>query len=1020
MNLDLHYHTSLTDIHVNCEKPRAYFIPFESRQKALAGDRNQSAYFKTLCGRWMFQYFRSVEDMDCGEYIDENYDPCESGCFDEIDVPRSWQTDLGKGYDVPNYTNVRYPYPVDPPHIPAENPCGLYLRDFYLTEAFAARQVYLNFEGVDSGFYVYLNGAFVGYSSVSHGVSEFNVADKVKPGRNRLAVLCVKWSVSSYLEDQDMWRMSGIFREVYLLARDKSHLQDFYAKIELNEELSQASVTLELQKTGRAKVNYCLTAPDGSPVSEGEARDGVCFTVAQPALWCDEDPQLYTLLLTCGDEVIVKHIGFRRFEIRKRVLYVNGKKVKLRGVNRHDSHPVLGHTTPYDHMLKDLYLLKAHNVNAIRTSHYPPDPRFIELCDRLGFYLVDEADIETHGMQYVGDWSLLSDSPDWTPLYVDRASRLFERDKNAPCVLFWSLGNESGCGINQCRMAEYIRQREPKALIHYEGSATVYVEKNWCGTLHEGHRVSKEEMLAITDTESRMYPRLSEMEEYLKKGSKCYFLCEYSHAMGNGPGDLSAYWDLIRRYDCACGGCIWEFTDHSVAIDVNGKTGYTYGGDFGDQPNDGNFCVDGLVYPDRRPHTGLLEAKKIYQPYTAELVDFETGKITVKSLRSFTSLSDLSLAYTVECDGNVVLSGKLGSLSIAPGRSRTYQLFRACDFTQPGEYTLTLRFLYNTARPYAAQGEENGFYQFELFTLCQEEETLPAAGYPLEYGEDERYAEICCGETCYRFDKVLGTIVEIVHEGKAMLCEPMTLEVWRAPTDNDRNVRSEWENQGLNRYVPTVYGAGLAGRDEEQISLYADLALGAPGLGQGLSVRVSYVFTRDGACSMEFDVKRGKALTAFLPRFGVRFIMPEGNERVEYFGYGPMESYEDKHLAARLSYFKTTASENFEPYIRPQENGSHYGTRRAFAGDLYGHGLVFENLYDGVTFSFNASHFRSETLTKTAHDYDLIPEKNTVVCIDMRMSGIGSNSCGPALDPAYQINEKEFSGSFKLIPAFIG
>lgn len=1015
------YHLSLTDFHVNCEKPRTYFIPFENRKKALVDTREKSAYFKTLCGQWSFKYFPSIADIDDEDYTAEDYEPCDCGCFDEIDVPRNWQTLLGRGYDVPNYTNIRYPYPVDPPHIPPENPCGLYLRDFYLTEDFAARAVFLNFEGVDSGFYVYVNGQFVGYSSVSHGVSEFNIASLVRSGRNRIAVLCTKWSVSSYLEDQDMWRFSGIFREVYLLARSKERVIDFYAKTDVSDDLSTGTLTAELTKTASAAVSYELIDPDKSVIAAGEFSDGLSLSIEKPLLWSDERPALYTLILTCGDEVIAKKIGFKHLAIRDRVLYINGQKVKARGVNHHDSHPVLGHTSPYEHFLSDLYLLKAHNVNTIRTSHYPPDPRFIELCDELGFYVVDEADIETHGFAYLTKRGMLSDSLEWTTLYLDRAERLFERDKNSPCVIFWSLGNESGVGINQVRMAEYIRSRNSSALIHYEGANELYVEKDFENCFTNVKNATKEQLCAISDMESYMYPHIeNDMMPYLEKGSKFYFLCEYCHAMGNGPGDLAAYWEQIYSHDNAFGGCIWEFCDHSVEIDVDGKRGYTYGGDFGDKPHDGNFCVDGLVYPDRTPHTGMLEMKKIYQPYTAELTDFETGEVKITSRRFFTPLSDLSLAWTVECDGKVLLSGKVGSLNIAPGESETYRLFDAFAFSEIGEYTLTLRFLYNTAYPYAAQGEENGFYQFELFNLCEdpdEDEALPMSGYPLEYGEDDRYIEICCGETCYRFDKVMGTICDIIHEGKALLCEPMSLAVWRAPTDNDQYVRKAWEDLGIDSYRPTVYAAGLAERTEDHITLYCELALGTAGRAQGLFVKASYVFTRDGAVSLEYSVKRGSGLeNTYLPRFGVRLVLPEDCENASYFGYGPMESYPDKHLAARLSLFKTTATDNFEHYIKPQENSSHFGTRFATVGNLLGHGLRFESLYEGGVFSFNTSHFRAETLTAAKHDYELVPEKNVIVSIDLRMSGIGSNSCGPELDKRYRVDEEEFIDGFKLVP----
>ena len=1021
MDYIMNYHKSLSDFHVNCEKPRAYFIPYESEKKALLGKRGDSAYFKSLCGKWNFKFFDSINDLD-EDYTAEDYDICDCGCFDEIDVPRNWQTVLDAGYDVPNYTNIKYPFPFDPPHVPDDNPCGVYIRDFYLSEGFANRHVYLDFEGVDAGFYVYLNGEFVGYSSVSHGVSEFDVAGVAREGRNRLVVIVVKWAATSYLEDQDMWRMSGIFREVYLLARSEDRIVDFYARQEVSEDFLKATVSLEIEKTGKKKAEYRLVSPAGDLVVEGKCDKDAQICVDMPCLWSDETPNLYTLVLRYGDEVIVKRIGLRRYEIKNRVMYINGKKVKARGANRHDSHPILGHWTPYDHYLRDLYILKAHNVNMIRTSHYPSDARFIELCDRLGFYVVCEADIETHGAQYAGDWSYFSDNPDWTDIYVDRAVRLFERDKNSPCVIFWSMGNEAGVGINQCKMAEYIRGREKNAIIHYEGAAEHYICEGGYGRHRDRpHNATYDEMNAISDMESRMYTDYEAVKDYLKNGKKMYFLCEYCHAMGNGPGDLAGYWELIRKNDCFFGGCIWEFTDHSVQIDADGKPGFTYGGDFGDHPNDGNFCVDGLVYPDRRVHTGLLEAKKVYQPYSAELVDFEKGEVKITSYRYFTSLCDLSLCWSVECDGKSVLSGNVAKLDIAPGRSRSFKLFDALSFVDEGEYTLTLRFLYNTEHEWAKAGEENGFYQFELFSVCADEDEEASSDLGdrinIEYGEDERYIEICCGETCYQFDKAKGVISNIVHDGKSMIDEPLSFEIWRAPTDNDMYVKKEWFSSCYDKAFTKVYEAGLAQRGDDHVTLYAKIALVANSFTPILYADVAYVFACDGSCSVEFDVKRG-ADKPYLPKFGVRFVMPRENERVEYFGYGPMESYIDKNLASRLSYFKTTATDNFEPYVKPQENSSHFGTRRAFVGDLSGHGLIFENLYDGETFSFNASHFRAETLTATAHDYELCPEDATIVCIDMRMSGIGSNSCGPRLAPEYQINEEEFSCSFKFAPGF--
>lgn len=1028
-------HLSLDSFHVGCEAPRAYFIPYESERKALSGNRTASAYFKSLCGTWTFGYYNSFSEIDPA-CVEASFDPagCADGRFAEINVPGCWQMKLDAGYDVPNYTNIRYPFPVDPPHIPNNTPCGVYLREFYLSEASAGRRVFLNFEGVSAGYYVYVNGTFIGYSSVSHSVSEFDVTSAVHAGKNRIAVICIKFTASSYLEDQDMWRLSGIFREVYLLFRADDRIVDFYARPELSDDLSKGILRLSLTraKADGGKVGIKLLSPSGEVVAQcGDAGSEWTSEVPSPACWSDETPALYTLILSCGGEVIAKKIGFRRVEIKDRCILINGKKAKARGVNRHDTHPERGYASPYEMIRGDLLLLKAHNVNTIRTSHYPPDPRMIELCDELGIYLVDEADIEVHGMFWVQDWSALSDSPEWTAMYVDRAARLFERDKNAPSVIFWSLGNESGVGINQCAMANYIHGRNPQAITHYEGASESY--------LHEGnpacrkdHRATLEEMAAISDVESRMYPALNDMEDKLKNGEKPYFLCEYCHAMGNGPGDLAAYWDLIRKYDTCFGGCIWEFCDHAVArkVDVehDGKieerTAYLYGGDFGDTPNDGNFSVDGLVYSTRRPHTGLLEAKKIYQPYAAELTDFEEGVVKIVSRRFFTTLDDLVLSWTVECGGKPVACGTESLDEIGPCGEKEFHLFRAVDFAETGEYTLTLRFLYKNDTPYAKAGEENGFEQFELFTVCddgEDEENAEGAalcGAPLEYDEGARYLDIRCGDTAYRFDKSIGAVTEIVHNGKSLLSEPMTLEVWRAPTDNDKNVKASWCRAGYDCLNQNAYSAGLAECTDDHITVFADVVLAARALLPVIRAKITYVFANDGTLSVEIDAKKRQD-APFLPKFGLRCILPSDCARASYFGYGPTECYPDKRLAARLSLWKTTADDNFEPYVMPQENGSHVDTRYAFVGDEGGLGLLFERLYDDDTFSFNVSHYRSETLTRAAHSYELFPEDGTVVCIDFRMSGLGSNSCGPELAPEYRVNDEKIAAGVKITPKFL-
>ena len=1010
------YHLDPHTIHVNTEKPRAYFIPYDCEANARVGKRNRSPYFKSLCGEWYFKYYENgiydvEEDLD-----DPEFAVCDCGCFDKIKVPQSWQTYLDRGYDVPNYTNIRYPFPCDPPHIPNDNPCAVYTRTFSLSEGFCERDLFLNFDGVDSAFYLYINGSFVGFGTVSHGNNEFDISKYVKPGENTISLIVMKWCASSYVEDQDKWRMSGIFREVYILARAKKRIADIYIKAEPSDDFRSGKLTAEFETVGLggSKISYKLTRC-GETVAEGKCGKKLATDLEKIDLWSAEIPNLYELVLTLGDETIIQKVGFKRIEIKDSIIYINGEKVKALGVNRHDSHPILGSTTPIDHMINDLKIMKRCNVNIIRTSHYPNDPRFTELCDEMGFYVVDEADLETHGMNayntakvdYCGGdlWSYLSCSPMYTDIYVDRAVRLFERDKNRTCVIFWSLGNESGCGDNQRKMRDYILGRKPDAIVHYE--AACY-----------GHY--KEQFDDVSPIESRMYPSVDQIKEYytLEK-TKPFFLCEYCHAMGNGPGDLKEYVDYIRSEDRFFGGCVWEFTDHSVEITTpDGKKGYTYGGDFGDTPHDGNFCVDGLVYPDRRLHTGMLEMKKVYQPYSVELTDFETGEITIKSYRNFKSLSDLDFVWSVECNGKVAAGGHIAAPEIAPQGEMKFMLFNAFDFSEDGEYFLNVSAKYNAPCDFADAGFEVGFDQFELFTMHSDDEYKGNHSFEdaVIYTETEKYLEIDAGENAYLFDKAMGTLSQILSDGKEMLAKPANLRIWRAPMDNDRVIKNKWRELEWDKLTRQTYETKLVTCGDTEAVVEIKGVLSAKYRPPVIEFTEKYTITADGNLRFSVDAKLTREDYPFLPRFGLELMMPEGNERMAYYGYGPMESYPDKRRAARVGAFAKTVSENFEHYVRPQENSSHFGTRFAAVGDLQGQGLRFSEAAEGCEFSFNAMHYTAEQLTETAHDYELEPIAETVVNIDFYMSGSGSNSCGPALNPEYQVKEKELHGEVIISP----
>lgn len=1051
MKMDLSFLTDPQILHVGCEAPRAYFVPFGSVSAARTGNRAASNRFLSLCGDWDFRYCRSVREL--GDFLA----PDAPAFQEKLTVPMSWQMALDRDYDRPLYTNVRYPIPVDPPFVPDENPCGLYRRFFELdAEAIASRELYLNFEGVDSAFYVYLNGQFVAYSQVSHMTTEINVSGVARAGMNELLVVVFKWSDGSYLEDQDKIRLSGIFREVYLLLRDPIHLRDVFVRTPTAPDFSSASVNVDVDMTGNATLGYTLTAPDGGTVAEGtlpvDGKGTFSIPVSTPVLWSDEVPNLYELILTIGGEVIRLPVGVRRFEIIGRVVYINGKKVKGKGVNRHDSHPLLGAATPLEHMERDLMILKAHNINMIRTSHYPNDPRFYELCDRYGFYVCDEADIETHGMQVgsfgqpmtIESWSQLTDNPAWKAAYLDRAERMMERDKNHACVLFWSVGNESGCGSNHAAMSEYFHRRYPGCIVHSEDQTRLRcdLEKGRIAPEH----AALEKMGDYADVDSRMYPGLKETEDlYLKnkKAAKPFFLCEYSHAMGNGPGDLEAYWERIYQYDCFFGGCVWEMLDHSVDVGTPGHPKYLYGGDYGNPVNDGNFCVDGLLYPDRRPHTGMLEYKQVLRPARISAFRSETGTFSIRNYRCFQSLSDLDLCWKLERNGKTVTEGKFPSLNVAPGHSRTYRIDPSVFAGLSGNCYLTFSFRSNAARPWADVGYEVGFEQFAVPAAAEAPASPSLFRTTFSLAASEYDFTVTDGETVYRVDRLRGQIVSINNRGKEMLSAPVFLNVWRAPTDNDRKIRREWESDLLHLATTRCDRCEVTEESDSTIVIHASLTLAAPSRRPVLRAELDYRFERgrgvvlDQKLHVLSDEERlnllptvghpqidtaGKDLTKkpVLPRLGVQFSMPKGTEKLRWFGLGPMEAYIDKRQAARMGLYASTVTDHFEHYVRPQENMAHDDTKWLEVSTEAGHGLLIAPAGETAKISFNCSHFSPLTLTQTKHDFELTPAEETIVNVDLRQAGIGSNSCGPELAPEYRIGPGDYRYAFRILPVLIG
>ena len=993
-------------LHIGTEENRSYYIPFSSAEEALLGDREMSDRFLPLMGLWGFRYYDSVYDLPDNVYEEYVAD-------DEIPVPSVWQM---HGYDRHQYTNVNYPFPYDPPYVPDDNPCGVYQRTFEIGEKGSDRY-YLNFEGVDSCFYVWINGQFVGYSQVSHSTSEFDVTDVLSEGDNDITVAVLKWSDGSYLEDQDKLRMSGIFRDVYLLIRPQTHIRDFFVHTELDSAYKNGSLTVDVEYAGRKGMcSASLFSPEGeflqsAPVQEGK----VCFDVKNVTLWNAESPKQYTLLLSGEEEHIAQKIGFRKIEVRDGVLLLNGQKIKFRGVNRHDSDPFTGYTISEEQAMQDLILMKEHNINAIRTSHYPNAPWFPQLCSEYGFYMIAEADLESHGSTSIigGDpdpakwrenwldkYSLIAMDERFEKANLDRQQRNVIRDKNNAAVLIWSLGNEAGSGVNFEKSGRWVKEYDPSRLTHYERAHDD-------PTYHQGD-------FSMIDLYSRMYPPTEEIDEYFEKKpyNKPYILCEFIHAMGNGPGDAEDYWQCMQRHDGFCGGFVWEWCDHSVYMGTteDGKPKYYYGGDFGEFPHDGNFCMDGLVYPDRTVSESLLEYKNVIRPVRAKLVSKSADSIRVR-LTNYFDFTDLKDALSGYCeiirDGEVLKSFLLPETSCAPHKSVSIDL--PAGVPDSGDCYLNLFYIQRNDDLLTEAGREMGFDQLKLREGDFRLEKLSSDKAP-EITEDDRELRITGDHFCYVFDKRRGEWTSLAKNNRERLAAPLAFNIWRAPTDNDRNIRLAWEKCGYDRALPKVYSV-KAKTAEDLAQIKVKMSLAPIYLQPILQLEVVYLISGTGEMDISVKAVKDPAMTWDLPRFGLRAQLKKSMDQAEYYGYGPEESYIDKRQASRMGLFETTARENHEPYLKPQETGSHYGTRYARVTDRYGCGL---KVTGAAPFSFCVSRYTQEELTQKKHAFELKEAQGIPVYFDYKVNGIGSNSCGPRLKKEYRFDEEKFSFALRL------
>ncbi len=1004
-----HYYEDLTLLHDKTMPVRAYFIPSSVRMDNLIENREISDRFQLLNGEWKFKFYRSIYDVT-DIFYESGYNTED---FDKIPVPGVWQV---AGYDRHQYTNIRYPFPFDPPYVPQDVPCGAYVHTFNYHRDEKAPETFLNFEGVDSCFYVWLNGTYVGYSQVSHALSEFDITSLLKEGTNTLAVLVLKWCDGSYLEDQDKFRMSGIFRDVYLLNRPQKSIRDY--RITTKVESDKASVILELTYSEPIETKITIENQDGVVVAHGDAAQNgkVELTVTSPVLWNTENPYLYKMILSTEDEVIVDRIGFRTIEIKDAVLYFNGEKIKLRGVNRHDSDPETGCVVGIEQIKKDLTLMKQHNFNAIRSSHYPNAPYFYQMCDQYGFMVIDEADIEAHGpvMLYRKEdteqnqakhWNeSIADNPDWKYEILDRVQRMVQRDKNRPCIIMWSMGNESAYGYNFEKALEWTKSYDPDRITQYESARY----RNYDIT-YDYHNL---------DLYSRMYPSLTEIEEYLEKdGSKPFLLVEYSHSMGNGPGDFEDYFEVIHKDDRMCGGFVWEWCDHAIAHGKadNGKTIYYYGGDHGETIHDSNFCVDGLVYPDRTPHTGLLEYKNVYRPARVVSYNQESGTLILHNYMDFDNLQDfVEIGYEMTQDGLTVEKGRIENFSVVPHSDGKATL--KLQIPAVGKIYLKLTYALKKDMPLLAKGYMLGFDEVKLKNEHGENQKVVEWCKKEEYAgnitvkEEHSKVVLQSNSFTYVLDKRTGLFEEIQFVGKSYMNHPMELNIWRAPTDNDMYIKSEWKKAHYDKAYTRAYNVEVL-QNKHGIFIMEHLAVVADAVQKILDIELVWKISENGKIDVSIEAQKDAEFPD-LPRFGIRLFLDKKFGDVAYYGMGPQESYRDKHQASCHGIYRAKISDMHEDYIRPQENGSHYDCDYVEITNMqYGLAVAAEQ-----SFSFNASYYTQEILENTAHNYELEEADSTILCVDYALNGIGSNSCGPKVLDQYRFDERVFRFQFKLIP----
>lgn len=993
---------------INRMPARAHFLTFPSKEKALLNNNRYTHAFKNLNGVWKFMFLDAPEYSPEG-FFNSDFDVTK---MDDITVPGNWQL---QGYGKMHYSDLWYNFPINPPYVPTENPTGIYKRTFFVEESYRDKKIIIRFCGVDSAYHLWINGKEVGYSKVARNESEFDITDIIRVGEeNDVTVRVYQWSDGTYLEDQDMWWESGIFRDVELIGVPKDGINDYKVIADLDDEYKNGIFKVEAFLRTTKEVNVTFELVDAGEntvftktVVAKEGKACIDEVIADVNHWTAETPYLYKLFMTVEDdgqivEVIPQNVGFRNIRLNGETFLVNGVAIKFKGVNRHDYSPQNGRVVSREEIEKDIILMKQFNINAIRTSHYPNSYYLYDLCDEYGMYLIAETDLECHGFELTGDYKWITDDPSWELAYVSRMTRMIERDKNHPAIIFWSLGNESAFGCNFRKMTDVAHEMDPTRLVHYEGdfdveSADVY------STMY-------------TWIENPKKPYL--MKDIIEKSKKPHVHCEYCHAMGNGPGNLKDYQDLVYAHDKLQGGFVWEWFDHGIeSFTESGEKYYRYGGDFGDDPSNKDFCIDGLIMPDRTPSPGLYEYKKVIEPITTTAVDIQKGIINLLSRYDFANLDRFNLVYKVMEDDVILQTGFMAVPSIEARANKDITLpydLSAIKVKPGAHYYVNISYQLREDTSYASSGHELATAQFEL-PLYKEGIVVRPEGI-LNIEKEHTTLHVKGANFSLDFNLVNGNLMNIVRDGMQVLSKGPRLTLWRAPISNDMEIIDK---------LKKVYFLHL----EHEVVMNIDYHME----GNILKVEVDtinsttnsawhfktkYVYTVCPSGDILIDVEgtpsgRVDLAPDMLPRIGVSMHLDKSMEHVRYFGMGPGENYADSKEAAQMGLYANTVDGLFTNYVIPQENGNHMGCKWVSMTNDRGMGLLASTEGD---FNFSASWYEDKDLDDAKHTCDLVKRDYIVFNVDYKQNALGTNSCGQWQLDKYRAKFEDFKLSFRLTP----